>query len=1031
MKKNTPYLLGILLSCIWFVPNKATAQIPEAKGNDAIFGDMQARQIGPAIMSGRISDIELHPVNPRVIWVGTAGGGVWKSANAGATFTPVFDDYIQSIGVVAINPHDPDNNIWVGTGETWTRNSVSVGDGLYQSKDGGVNWTHMGFSKSDRISSIQFHPEDPNTLYVGILGPLWGDGTERGVYKTTDGGTTWEQLLYIDETTGCSDLIIDPENPNVLYASFWEFRRTGWSFNSGGNQSALYKSEDGGVRWNKIHTGFPKGQLGRIAIAVAPSNSSILYAVLETEKEEDKGLYRSDDAGNTWNHLNNDFGLVVRPFYFSRIVVDPKNPDIVVKAGLTGSISRDGGNTFKNMGRMHSDIHDIAFHLNDSDRIYAATDGGLYRSNDGASTMEIVSNLPVSQFYHVTVDNAEPYNIYGGLQDNGSWYGPSSSPGGIEARDWDVVGQGDGFRVYPHPTKPIIYSEMQGAENIWRYNTQTRTVKTIQPLPESDEQDLRFNWNTPISTSHHKPDRLFVGSQFLHLSDDMGESWKIISPDLTTNNPEKQQQEESGGLSMDNSGAENHTTIFTIAESPLDENIIWVGTDDGNVQLTTDGGKSWTNTIATMQGLPANRWCHHIEASSHNPGTAYAVFDGHTYNDWSPYVYKTTDFGKTWTSIANNDQIYGFTRSIQEDYQNPNLLFLGTEAGLYISLNGGDEWIPFTKNVPRVAIHHIELHPKTNDLILATHGRGIIIVDDITPLRELNDEVMAKNVHFFDAKPAIISEASGFGGTATELEFVGPNPSNEAKITYWLAKRHTFGKMTMEIQDMEGNKLLDLNPGKSKGLNIVTWNFLTRQPKVASGKTITFGGFTSPRVQAGSYKVVMQKGRDTFEHTIEVINDPKSEITEEERIRNHQQTIKLFTMSEDLAYLVYQIDEWLNATNTLVESSKASKADKKLYDKLVEMKKSLVITTGDNYVGAAKPELREKLATLYAKIASGFTAASASELVNLSVLEKQLNNALQAFDKMNDSDIKKIQKSLEKAGLAAPQIVDKKAFLES
>jgi photosystem II stability/assembly factor-like uncharacterized protein len=1023
--------MGLVVCVLWIYPQDTSAQIPDAKKGNAIFGDMQARQIGPAIMSGRISDIELHPTNPRVIWVGTAGGGVWKSSNGGATFTPVFDDYIQSIGVVAVDPHNPDNSIWVGTGETWTRNSVSGGDGLYHSIDGGVNWKHMGFSKSDRISSIEVHPDDPNTVFVGILGPLWGDGNERGVYKTTDGGQTWEQLLYIDETTGCSDLIMDPQNPNNLYASFWEFRRTGWSFSSGGNQSALYKSVDGGNNWEKIHNGFPEGQLGRIAITVAPSDANILYSVLETEKEEDKGLYRSDDAGKSWKHLNNDFGLVVRPFYFSRIVVDPKNPDIVVKAGLTGSISRDGGNTFKNMGAMHSDIHDIAFHINDSDRIYAATDGGLYRSSDGASTMEIVSNLPVSQFYHVTVDNAEPYNIYGGLQDNGSWYGPSSSPGGIEARDWDVVGQGDGFRVYPHPTKPIIYSEMQGAENIWRFNTKTRSLKTIQPLPEKEDQELRFNWNAPITTSHHKPDRIFVGSQFVHLSDDMGDNWKIISPDLTTNDPMKQQQEKSGGLSMDNSGAENHTTIFTIAESPLDENIIWVGTDDGNVQLTTDGGKTWTNTVSNIKGMPANRWCHHIEASSHSPGTAYAVFDGHTYNDWNPYVYKTTDFGKTWTSIASIDQIYGFTRSIQEDYVNPDLLFLGTETGLYITLNGGNEWVPFTNNMPRVAVHHIEMQPKTNDLILATHGRGVIVIDDISPLRALTEEVMTQSVYFFDSEPSVISEESGFGGTATELEFVGPNPISDAKITYWLAKRHTFGKMTMEIQDMNGNKLLDLNPGKSKGLNMVTWNYLTRQPKVASGKTITFGGFTSPRVQAGSYKVVMQKGRDKYEHTIEVMNDPKSEITREERLLNHEQTMKLFNMSEDLAYLVYQIDEWTKATAALSEAGKISKADKKLHEKLVDMKKSLVITTGDNYVGAAKPELREKLATLYAKIASGFTPASVSELANLSVLEDRLNSALNSFGKLKDKELKKLPSSLEKAGLKSPEIMDKAAYLES
>lgn len=543
-------------------------------------------------------------------------------------------------------------------------------------------------------------------------------------------------------------MAIDPKNPDILYASMWEFRRTAWSFESGGENSALYKSVDAGKTWNKIHNGFPKGKLGRLAIAVAPSNPNVLYTVIEAEEDIRKGLYRSDDAGANWEQLNNDFGITVRPFYFSKIVVDPKNPDVVIKAGLNGSISRDGGKTFKNLGNMHSDIHDMAFDINNSDILYVGTDGGVYRSWNGGTTMEIVENLPLSQFYHVSVDNAEPYNVYGGLQDNGSWYGPSKSDGGIEARDWNSVGAGDGFRVFRHPTKNIIYSEMQGAENVWRYDVDKKLVKTIQPLPVKGNPKLRFNWNTPIAISSHQADRFYIGSQFLHKSEDMGDTWTIISPDLTTNDKSKQQQENSGGLSVDNSGAENHTTIFTIAESTFDENIIWVGTDDGNVQVTTDGGKTWTNTSLNINGLPKNTWAYHIEASVHDKATAYAVFEGHTRGDFKPYAYKTTDFGKTWTSIIT-DEIIGFARNLQEDYVNPDLLFLGTEFGLYITLDGGKSWSKFTNNMPSVAVHFIELHPKTNDLVLATHGRGIIIIDDISPLREINAENLKKDLHFF------------------------------------------------------------------------------------------------------------------------------------------------------------------------------------------------------------------------------------------------------------------------------------------
>ncbi|MEO2067612.1 MAG: hypothetical protein ABGW67_05220, partial [Flavobacteriaceae bacterium] len=568
--------------------NTSIAQSNIKLGN--YFGDLRARHIGPAVMSGRINDMENHPTDAKIIYAGAAGGGVWKSNDAGTTFNPIFDEYCQSIGAIEIDPNDPDNTIYVGTGETWPRNSVSVGDGLYKSNDGGNNWEKIGFEKSERIANIIVNPTNSKEIIVGVLGALWSDSEERGVFKTTDGGVTWKKILYVNQSTGCADLAINPKDPNIIYASMWEFRRTGWSFNSGGNNSALYKSIDGGENWEKIHNGFPEGKLGRLAIAVANSNPEVVYTVIEAEKDEKKGLYKSTDAGNSWEQMNNDFGITVRPFYFSRIAVDPKDENIIIKGGLSGSISKDGGKTFKDLGFMHSDIHDVIFDINNSDILYVGTDGGVYRSWNKGTTMEIVENLPLSQFYHISIDNDTPYNVYGGLQDNGSWYGPSFAPGGITAKEWNPVGQGDGFRVLRHPTKNIIYSEMQGAENVWRYDVDNNLVKTIQPLAVSGYKDYRFNWNAPIATSSIKPDRLYIGSQYLHKSEDMGDGWEIISPDLTTNDPKKQNQENSGGLSMDNSGAENHTTIFTIAESPLNENIIWVGTDDGNIQVTTDGG---------------------------------------------------------------------------------------------------------------------------------------------------------------------------------------------------------------------------------------------------------------------------------------------------------------------------------------------------------------------------------------------------------------------------------------------------------
>ena len=983
MKKHIQLLLLAVA-----LPAASFAQQRDTLRADNLFGDLKARHIGPALMSGRINDLEVHPSNHRILYVGSAGGGVWKSSDAGTTFAPIFDDHCQSIGAVTLDPSDPDNTIYVGTGETWTRNSVSVGCGLFRSTDAGTTWEKLGFDHSERIANVLVNPKNPDEIYVGVLGALWSDSEERGVYKSSDRGATWERILYVDPKTGVADMAMDPSDPGTLYASMWEFRRTAWSFESGGGNSALYKSTDGGKSWNKIHNGFPAGKLGRLAIAIAPTNPKVLYTVIEAEADERKGLYRSDDAGASWKQLNNDFEITVRPFYFSRIVVDPRDENVLVKGGLSGSISRDGGKTFKSLGNMHSDIHDLAFSIVDSDILYSGTDGGLYRSWDGGNTFEICEDLPLSQFYQISVDDAEPYNVYGGLQDNGSWWGPSSSPEGVTGRDWNSIGAGDGFRVLKHPTKPVIYSEMQGAENVWRTDTERRLIKTIQPQPTEAAPDLRFNWNAPMALSSHKPDRFYMGSQYLHRSEDMGDTWEIISPDLTTNDPAKQNQEASGGLSADNSGAENHTTIFTIAESPLDENLIWVGTDDGNVQVTRDGGKTWTNTAANVPGLPAATWVYHIEPSVHNAGTAYAVFDGHTRGDMKPYVYKTTDYGQSWQSIATSE-VEGFARSLQEDYENPDLLFLGTEFGLYITLDGGLSWAPFRNNMPPVAVHFLELHKGTNDLVMGTHGRGVIILDDITPLRELTKEVMDQTLHFFASSPTVMNDKGSFGGSTVSPEFVGANRSTNAQIKYFLKSRHTFGKMSMEIQDMDGNKITDLEPGKAKGINIVGWGYSRKVPKVAKGKTFSFGGFTSPRVPAGTYKAVITKGKDTFEQTFELVYEDNG-IPAAAREAKNRTTMELYDMTQSLAYLVYQVDAYLE------QAEKAG--DTRELNKLNALKETLVVTTGDNYVGTAEPQLREKMANLYSKVADSYDAPSAADMDNLRLIRDRFAKATADFE---------------------------------
>jgi hypothetical protein len=630
----------------------------------------------------------------------------------------------------------------------------------------------------------------------------------------------------------------------------------------------------------------------------------------------------------------------------------------------------------------------------------------------------------------VSLDNRSPYYVYGGLQDNNSWFGPSASPGGVEARDWELVGQGDGFRVYPHPTHPnIVYSEMQGAEAIWRFDVEKQQLKTVKPYPLEGDPKLRFNWNAPLTTSKHNPDRLFVGSQFVHVSNDRGDSWAKISPDLTTNDKVKQNQEASGGLSTDNSGAENHCTIFSITESPLTDQVIWVGTDDGNVQVTKDGGKTWENLTKNITGLPANTWCYHIEASVHGKEIAYAVFDGHTKNDYTAYVYKTVDFGKTWQSIATTE-ITSFVRNIQEDYSNKNLLYLGAENGLYITLNGGKTWSAFTNNFPKVAVHYLELHPTKHSLVAATHGRGIIILDDIRPLRNINEGLLTKNLSFFETDRFTLPEKSNFGGTAAENQFVGDNPSSNAKISYLLPKRHTFGKMTGEITTLNGTLVSKIEVGKNKGINTIEWGFNANAPKVAKGKG--FSVAPPPYVTAGNYIVKITKGNEIFEKQIEVIYDSSSSFTLGERAQQQQTTTEVFNMIQDLAYLVYQIDQWdAKATAYKTKHTKADKYVDALRMDLTAMRNTLVVTTGDNYVGAAEDELREKFNEIFSTVSSYFGAPSVSELANISALENELNKAKKQFGVLQETKIKALKSLLEKdSEIKMPEILSFEEFIK-
>jgi photosystem II stability/assembly factor-like uncharacterized protein len=982
----------------------------------AVFGDLKARQIGPAVMSGRITSIDAVNNESRIVWVGTAGGGVWKSITGGSLFSSVFDKYCQSIGAVAIDQKNPDI-VWVGTGESNMRNSVAIGDGIYRTKDGGDSWQKMGLENSEHISKIIIDPDNDNVIYVAVPGALWGDSPDRGLYKTVDGGQTWDKILYIDDKTGCADIIVDPKNTNVIYASMWEFRRKPWAFSSGGPGSGLYKSEDAGVTWNRIDKGFSDGELGRIALAISPSDTKIIYAIAESKST---ALFKSKDGGLTWTKNSSSGNVVARPFYFSVLMVDPSDPNRVYRPAYSLSISDDGGETYREAsfagGWVHSDHHALWIDPKNPQHLYLGTDGGVYVSFDRGNNWLFINCLPVSQYYHIDFDMEKPYNVYGGLQDNGSWVGPSSSPGGIGPKDWQAVGFGDGFSVVSDRSDAnILYWESQGG-NVERYSKITHQNKDVAPYPLKGEDKLRWNWNTPIYASPNNPHAVYCGAQYLYRTTDQGDYWERISPDLTTNNPAKQKQEESGGLSVDNSSAENHCTIFCINESPVDPELIWVGTDDGNLQVTQDGGSKWTNVVKNVPNLPQCTWVSSVDASKFDKYTAFATFDGHALGDMRTYVFKTTDLGKTWHNIGTSG-INGFAYRIKQDIVNPKLLFVGTTFGLYTSIDGGNSWAQYTSNIPPVEIRDIAIQPRTNDLLLATHGRGVLIVDDITPLRNLSNEVLNSEAMVLSSSPTLINGKSLDGSYPNQAGFyIGNNVETDAVITYYLRERAETGDVKIEIYDPDGKNLLKTIPGtKRKGINRITWNMQLPPPKVATGVRLEFGGFFGPIVPEGKYIVKLIKGDKSFNGSLVIKSDPSSPYSESERELQRKTFMRMYDMQQELAYLVTKMNKVMDATNKLVGNG-ITGADieasiKSMNTRLDSLRKTLVATKESKGI-TGEEQLREKMGGLYGSVGFYPGKPTESQLERVDGLDFELKNAEKKADEILKSDLGKINAGL-------------------
>ncbi len=870
--------------------------------NMDVFKSMKARSIGPGAMSGRITAIDAVHDNPTIMYAGSASGGLWKSTSGGITWEPIFDnEKVHSIGAISIYQKNP-NIIWVGTGEGNPRNSLNMGYGVYRSMDAGKTWQQMGLEKTRAIHRIIVHPDDPNTVFVGAIGSPWGTQEDRGVYKTTDGGKTWKKILYIDNKTGVGEMIMDPNNPNKIFVNMWEHRRYPWFFESGGASSGLYVTQDSGDNWKKLsaeENGLPKGNLGRMGLAISKANSSKVYALIESSKN---ALYVSEDGGGKFTMINDKAEIGDRPFYYFEIHADPKNENRLYTLYSRVGITEDGGKSFKELlsySGVHPDHHAWYINPNDPSLLINGNDGGLNVSRDMGKTWFFAEGITVGQFYHINVDNEVPYNVYGGMQDNGSWTGPAYlwRGDGIRNTYWQEVSFGDGFDVVSHPANSRYGYTMSQGGNVSRFDKLTGHNRTVRPTHPDKNVFLRYNWNAAIAQDPHDANTVYYASQFLHKSKDSGETWEIISPDLTTNDSTKQRQQKTGGLTFDITGAENHTTIIAIAPSPVDKNVIWVGTDDGNLQVTQDGGKTWMNVAAKLTGLPKASWIPQVQASTFAAGEVWVVANNYRNNDFAAYAYHSADYGKTFTRIADDSKVWGFTLSIKQDPTEPNLVFLGTEFGLYVSFDKAKTWNKWEHGYPKaVSTYDMTIQEREADLVIGTFGRAIYVLDDIRPLR-----AFAKNagkapigkITAFPAPDAYQAEIQQPHGERfmASAKYAGENRAFGGRLSYLIQdEKEKLDSLIVKIYTASGEQIRTLKSLPTKGVNRILWNLDRKSTAEMTGGWGGGGqgggqggggrsrGFFEPSggdAIPGSYKVVMEYGGESSETSIMVHADPR------------------------------------------------------------------------------------------------------------------------------------------------------------
>jgi photosystem II stability/assembly factor-like uncharacterized protein len=911
---------------------------PVAADYNEVFKGLKFREIGPAAMGGRIDDFAVVENNPDIIYAGTASGGVFKTTNGGTTWEPLFDDQPNStIGDVTVAPSDP-SIVWVGTGEANNRQSSSWGNGVYKSTDSGKSWKHMGLEASMHIGRIVISPADPNTLYVAAGGSLWGSSKERGVYKTTDGGKSWSNVLFVNEDTGATDIAMDPDSPGTLIAAMYQRRRTVFGTSGSGPGSGLYKTTDGGATWKKLEKGLPWDpdpkkpavaaaaataekepedpeavkEIGRIGVNFYRRNANVVYAVIE---HAHGGIFRSDDKGETWTRASE---TNPRGIYYSQVAIDPNNDQRVWVHGAQMYYSEDGGKTFKTnlVQKIHGDYHALWIDPRDSNHMLAGSDGGIYMSHDRGKTWDYLNNIAIGQFYEIGLDMQRPYHICGGLQDNNVWCGPSATfdTRGISNADWFTVGGGDGFYAQIDPADPnTVYAESQDG-NLLRRNLKTHESRSIRP-PAAEGERLRFQWNSPLVISAFDNKTIYYGGNHLFKSTDRGDSWTRLGNDLT-NNQDRDKLLIMGRvpdkLTMSrHDGVQAWPAITTIGESPLNRDLLYVGTDDGNLQVTRDGGKTWKN-VSPKKGIYVSR----VVASRFKEGAAYATLDGHRSNGFAVYVFMTSDYGESWKPIrAGLTDAAGTVHVIREHFRNPKMLFLGTERGLFLSYDQGGHWTRLKLNLPTVPVDDIAIHPRENDLVLATHGRSIWILDDLGPLEQMTDAIPSEDLHVFEPRPATEWRVVNRGGANGHKAFFGPNPPNGALITYFLkSKPKEKEKVKITVANKEGKVIRDIDGTDEIGTNRVTWDLRMRsvneapREEGAAAETSSeqggeggggFGGFQGAlRVEPGEYTVKVAAGKSEQSIKVVVEEDPRIEMSGGDRATRRQALNELAQMAQ-------------------------------------------------------------------------------------------------------------------------------------